>query len=74
YKSVLVYDQYVQDWNACNYWNWHVRNLDTFSKAKNIIKWELGFIMHNPLGGYPDKYFTDSCSWHDGQHMYESIT
>ncbi|KAJ3085694.1 hypothetical protein HDU96_005300, partial [Phlyctochytrium bullatum] len=36
-KSAVVYDQYVQDWNACNYWNWHARNVNTFPSAKGSI-------------------------------------
>ncbi|KAJ3091715.1 hypothetical protein HDU96_002957, partial [Phlyctochytrium bullatum] len=82
YKSVVVYDQWVGDWNACNYWNWHARNLNTFESAKSQIKYicwkqpmkELGFILRSALTEYPDKWFTDSCNYHDGEHMYEYLT
>ncbi|KAJ3116325.1 hypothetical protein HDU96_009885 [Phlyctochytrium bullatum] len=82
YKSVVVYDQNVQDWNGCRYWNWHAQNLNTFSSAVGYIKYvcwkeplkEIGFILQSDLDDFPDRFFLNSCQGFGGSHMYEYLT
>ncbi|KAJ3114733.1 hypothetical protein HDU96_001732 [Phlyctochytrium bullatum] len=70
-KSVIVFDQYVQDFNACRYWNWHAQNVNTFSTAQRFIRsvcWkpniqEIGFYMESSIKTGPDNYFTNSCDY-----------
>ncbi|KAJ3112903.1 hypothetical protein HDU96_004029 [Phlyctochytrium bullatum] len=66
FKYILVWDYSVKDFDTCNYWNWHARNLAYFgargqpyivSVCYRDTTQEMGFMLGSPLNEAPDHFF-----------------
>ncbi|KAJ3114650.1 hypothetical protein HDU96_001849 [Phlyctochytrium bullatum] len=84
FKTIFAWDAYVQDFNVCNYWNWHYFNLPNFTSIRIDITGvcykpdynEMGFLMGTPLDQAPDRVLMPDggeCGLVVEQHMSQYL-